>query len=136
MTKRILSCGAGGAPALNFIRSLRKAKEKFYITGITCNKYDLIKAKRHVSKVFLVPPAKDKNYISVLQQIIKEEKSNFLHAQNDEEVVVISRNRNKLGVKTYLPSHEVVELCQDKFKSAQIWSKSGLNVPETYLINN
>ena len=29
MIKRIIVGGAGGAPALNFIRSLRKAREKF-----------------------------------------------------------------------------------------------------------
>lgn len=136
MIKRILVGGAGGAPSLNFIRSLRKVREKFYIIGITCNKYDLCKAKKFVDAHFLVPPARDKNYISVLKQIIDETKPHFMHAQNDEEISVISRHRSELGVRIFLPRHEVIQICQDKFKSAQIWQKAGLRLPRTFLINN
>ncbi|MFZ2937552.1 MAG: carboxylate--amine ligase [Candidatus Omnitrophota bacterium] len=137
MIKRILVGGAGGAPAINFIRSLKKAKEKFYFIGITCNKYDLCKVKGLVNVRFLVPPAKDEtNYISVLKQIIKETKPHFMHVQNDEEIFVVSRHREEIGVKTFLPRHEVISICQDKFKSALAWEKAGLTVPKTFLINN
>lgn len=136
MIKRILVGGAGGAPALNFIRSLKKAREKFYLIGITCNKYDLCKVKTVVNERFLVPPAVDAGYIPVLKQIIKKTKPDFLHAQNDEEVFAVSKYRLQLQVKTFLPRHEVIEICQDKFKSARIWEKAGLVVPKTFLINN
>ena len=135
MIKRILVGGAGGAPAINFIRSLKKAKEKFYLIGITCNKYDLCKVNNLVDKRFLVPPAKDKNYVPILRQIIAEAKPHFLHAQNDEEVFVVSKYRDALWVKTFLPRHKIIELCQDKFKSAQKWAQTGLCVPKTFLIN-
>lgn len=136
MIKRILVGGAGGAPALNFIRSLRKAKEKFYIMGITCNKYDLCKAVQFIDKAFLVPPAKDKYYIPVLKQIIGQTKPQFLHIQNDEEVFVVSKHRDELNVKTFLPRQRIIEICQDKFKSTQIWAKAGLPVPQTLLVRN
>ncbi len=137
MIKRILVGGAGGAPALNFIRSLRKTKEKFYIIGVTCNKYDLCKCKGLVDKYFLVPPAKDEpDYVGVIKQIINETKPHFIHAQNDEEVFTVSKYRDELAVNTFLPRHEIVEICQDKFKSALIWKEAGLNVPKTFLINN
>lgn len=136
MIKRIIVGGVGGAPALNFIRSLKKAKEKFYLIGITCDKYDLCKAKKFVDKGFLVPPAKDKDYIPILKQIISETRPDFMHAQNDEEVFIISLYRNNLKVKTFLPRHEVIKVCQNKFQSAQLWQKAGLKVPQTFLINN
>lgn len=136
MIKRIIVGGVGGAPTINFIRSLRKSKEKFYIIGITCNKYDLCKAKGLANSVFLVPQAVDKDYVPVLKQIIHETKPHFMHAQNDEEVFAVSANRNDLGLKTFLPRHEVIEICQDKFRSARIWERAGLKVPETFLINN
>lgn len=137
MIKRILVGGAGGAPSLNFIRSLRKAEEKFYITGICCNKYDLCKAKKYVNKLILVPPAKDEaDYIPILKQVIAEEKPHFMHVQNDEEVFAVSKRRSELNVKTFLPEHNVIEICQDKFKSAQKWRQAGIVVPKTYLINN
>lgn len=136
MVKRILVGGAGGTPALNFIRSLKKIKEKFYLIGITCNKFDLCKAKRFVNASFLVPPACDKKYIPVLKQIICETRPHFMHAQNDEEIFAVSRHRQELDVKTFLPRHEIIEICQDKFKSAQKWENSGLRVPRTFLINS
>lgn len=137
MIKRILVGGAGGAPALNFIRSLKKAKEKFYFIGITSNKYDLCKAKGLVNVRFLVPPAgTEADYIFCLKQIIKETKPHFMHAQNDEEVFMVSKHREEIGVKTFLPRHEVIEICQNKFKSALVWEKAGLAVPKTFLINN
>ncbi|MBM3245347.1 MAG: carboxylate--amine ligase [Candidatus Omnitrophica bacterium] len=135
--KKILVCGAGGAPALNFIRSLKKSKDKFYFIGITCNKYDLCKVKALVRERFLVPPAKDEAcYIPVLKQIIKEVKPDFLHAQNDEEIFVVSKHRDALGVKTFLPCHDVITTCQDKFKSAEAWKNAGLKVPKTFFIKN
>src|SRR3990167_1107177 len=134
MIKRIIVGGAGGAPALNFIRSLRQAREKFYLIGISCNKYDLVKAKKFTDKVFLVPPAKDKTYLPILQEVIKETRPHFMHAQNDEEVFAVSKYRNLLKVKTFLPRQEVVEVCQDKFRSAQAWKDAGLKVPRTFLI--
>jgi len=136
-TKKIIVAGAGGAPALNFLRSLKKSKEKFSFVGITCNKYDLCKVKDLVGERFLVPPAKDEAcYIPILKQIIKNTQSDFLHAQNDEEVFTISKYRNELDVKTFLPRHEIIEICQDKFKSATLWHEAGLKVPKTFLIRN
>ena len=136
MIKRIIVGGAGGTPALNFIRSLRMARDEFFLIGINCNKYDLCKAKKFVDRYFLVPPAKDREYLPILKQIIAETRPHFMHAQNDEEVNVVSRHRDELGVNTFLPRHNVIEVCQDKFKSAQRWAEAGLSVPQTFLINN
>lgn len=136
MLKRIIVAGAGGTPALNFILSLKKAKERFYLIGITSNKYDLCKTKKFVDAYFLAPPAKDKNYIPVLKQIIREQKPHFIHAQNDEEIFAISKQRDELDVKTFLPQHKVIQICQDKFRSAEIWKEAGLKVPKTFLIKS
>jgi len=135
MIKRIIVGGAGGTPALNFIRSLRMTKEKFFLIGVNCNKFDLCKARDLVDRCFLVPPARNKDYLYVMKQIIEKTRPHFMHAQNDEEINVISRYRDELGVNTFLPRHEIIETCQDKFKSAQRWAEAGLEVPKTFLIN-
>ena len=134
MTKRIIVGGAGGTPALNFIRSLRMTTEDFFLIGISCNKYDLVKAKNLVDKCFMVPPAKNTEYLPILKQIIAETKANFMHAQNDEEIRVISQHRDELGANTFLPSHKIVEVCQNKLRSTQIWAKAGLKVPKTFAV--
>lgn len=132
--KRILVGGSGGTPSVNFIRSLQKAKEKFYLIGITSNKFDLCKAP--TQKRFLVPLAKDPDYIPILKQIIVETRPDFMHLQNDEEIFAVSKNRGQLNVKLFLPNHEVIKICQNKFKSAEKWNEAGLKVPTTFMINN
>lgn len=133
--KRILVGGAGGTPSNNFIKSIRDSKEKLYIMGMTADPYDLCKA--NVDKRFLVPFSYEKDYYSVLEHIIEENSPEFIHVQNDIEVLAISKfrkNLKKMGVLFCLPSHKSIELCIDKLKSWKIWEKSGIKVPKSLII--
>lgn len=132
--KRVLVTGAGGSPAVNFTRSLRKAPEDIYIVGTDFDKYYLMRAE--VDKRYLIPAAKDPQYIDVLNKIIDEEKIEFVHAQNDVEVGILSANRDKLHAKTLFPAQETIITCQDKFLSFEKWEAAGIKVPKTYIIHN
>ena len=132
--KRILITGAGGSPAVNFTRSLRKAPEDFYLVGTDFDKYYLMRAE--VDKRYLVPSAKDPQYIDALNKIIDEEKIEFVHAQNDTEVNVLSENREKLHAKTLFPTQKTIRICQDKFESFKLWEKAGLKVPSTMIVRS
>ena len=132
--KRILVTGAGGSPAVNFTRSLRKAPEDIYLVGTDFDKYYLMRAE--VDKRYLVPAAKDPRYIDALNKIIDDEKIEFVHAQNDTEVNILSANRDKLHAKTLFPSQETIRICQDKFLSFEKWQAAGIKVPKTVIINN
>lgn len=132
--KRILVTSAGGSPAVNFTRSLRKAPEPFYLIGVDANKYYLQRAE--VDEKYLVPRASDPMYIPVIKAIIKETQADLLHVQHSQEVPVISRYRDKLGVKTFLPEHRSVEICDNKLESFRCWQAAGLKVPETLLLES
>ena len=132
--KRVLVTGAGGTPSKNFIQSLREAPESFHLIGVDADKYYLCRAE--TDEKFLVPHANDNLYLDVLIDILGETKAEFIHAQPDAEVFVISKNRNKLGVLSFLPIHKTVEICQSKLESYIMWKKAGLKVPETIKINN
>jgi carbamoyl-phosphate synthase large subunit len=124
--KRILVTGAGGPAGVNFIMSLRLAPEKMRIVGTEADEYYLYLAP--VDSRFLVPKASDTNYIDRLNEIIRKEKIDFVHAQPDVEVAVISEKREKLDAATFLPSKDAVRKCQDKLESAKIWQKNGIPV--------
>lgn len=132
--KKILITGAGGSPAVNFTRSLRTAPEKMYLIGTDSNKYYLQRAE--TDERYLVPSCKDENYIPILQQIIKETRAEFLHVQNDQEMEILSEQREKLGIMTFLPSKETVRICLDKLKSYQRWAAAGIKQPRTMLLRN
>ena len=127
--------GAGGAPANNFIRSLREAAPDYYIIGASCVFTDLFLADAEEKHIVL--PATHANYTAQILRLLGQVRPAFIHLQHDFEVRAISRLRRQvhdLGVKTYLPSVEAVENCVDKNKSYEIWQRASLRVPQTILL--
>lgn len=127
-------CGAGGTPAINFVRSLRLTGEDYYLVGVDSDKYNLQRAETDVK--LLVPKANDPNYLKVLNKIIVSYKVEFIHIQNDIEIEFLSQVREKLKAKLFLPKKSTVEKCINKFKSYQAWEKAGIKVPKTMFVNN
>ncbi len=130
--KRILVTGAGGSPAANFTRSLRKAPEDFYLVGTDADKYYLMRAE--VDARYLVPRVDDPQYLDIINSIIAEEKIEFVHAQNDAEVNFLSANREKVNANLLLPDEETIRICQDKFLSFEKWEEAGIKVPKTFIL--
>ena len=127
--KRILCTGAGGPAGINFVMSLRLAPEKMFIVGTEANEYYLHLAP--TTKRYLVPRAKDPSYVDELNEIIRKEKIDFLHAQPDVEVEAVSEKREKINAIVFLPSKKAVKACQDKLESAKIWKKKNIPVART-----
>lgn len=129
---RILVAGDGGAPTLNFVRSLKRMEQRPYLIGMGSSAYDLCKSE--CDETHLVPWAKDADYIPVLKDLIRRTKPDFFHQQNDKEIAVVSEHRDELGVKTFLPSRETVAVCVNKWASYERWQKAGIKVPRTVLL--
>ncbi len=100
-----------------------------YLVGTDSNEFFTHLAV--TDKVIRVPPAKAVNYIDTLNEIIHKEKIEFLHAQPDVEVEVVSENREKIKAPVYLPSKAAVKACQDKLESAKVWKHKGVPVART-----
>ena len=130
--KRILCTGAGGPAGINFIKSLALAPEKTKVVGTEASIYyfNTIPTKRK----YLVLDANDSNYIDRLNEIIRKERIDFLHAQTDVEVEVVSKNRENLEAPVFLPSKTAVRICQDKLESAKVWKKKNVPVAKTIVI--
>jgi len=132
--KRVLITGAGGSPAVNFTRSLRKAPEDYYLIGVDADEYSIVRAE--VDERHLVPRASDPDYIPVLKDIITETSVDVVHTQHSQEIPTISEHRDELGAKTFLPSRESIKICDDKLLSFKCWEKAGLTVPRTMLLES
>lgn len=134
--KKILVTGAGGSASYNFIKSLRNnpKKEKFFIVGADVKKYHMELSP--LDRSYIVPNFNTPGYIDELNKIIKKEKIDFLHAQPDGEVNLISENRHKMLAKTFLPKDSSIKLCQNKMKFNSFLNSKGISVPEAYPINN
>jgi carbamoylphosphate synthase large subunit len=127
--KKIIVTGAGGPASINFIASLKIAPEKIYIVGIDANKFRIHLAP--TDSRFVVPNATDSGYIDALNEIILKENIDFVHAQPDIEVKILSENREKIEANVFLPSKETVRICQDKLESSKVWLRKGIPTAKT-----
>ena len=132
--KRILIGGCGGSASVGFTRSIKKSNDSIYTVGTDANIFSLPFGETDAK--YLVPRADNPGYIENLNEIIDNEKIEFLHTQPDPEVLAVSKNRHKIRAKTFLPEHKTIEICQDKYMSYSHWLKHGLEMPKTILITD
>jgi len=124
--KRILVTGAGGPAGINFVKSLQIVPEKMFLVGTEANKHFIHLVS--TDKKYLVPKAKEAGYIDKLNALAQKENIEFLHAQTDIEVQVVSENRGKLKTEVFLPSKRTVRACQDKLEATRTWQRKGIPV--------
>jgi len=117
--KNILVLGAGGPAGVNFLRSLELEKD-IRLYGADINNYNREFARPYCKEVFLIDKEYDKKLIFI-NRIIEEFNIDFVHAQPDPEVYFISKYRDKIKAKTFLPPHYAIEACQNKYTSALMW---------------
>lgn len=83
-----------------------------------------------------VPAVYDHKYIDITLDICKEHKIDALLCLNDLELPILAENKAKfeaLGVKVIVSAPEVIDICFDKYKTAQWVESIGLNAPKTYV---
>lgn len=136
MTK-ILIAGAGGAPSEGVINSLLRSKKHETIIGMGSEPTDLVLS--HAERKYYVPYANQPEYKECLLKILEKEKPDLIHFQNDLEIYYASLIRDDIhatGAKTFMPSHEVINTCVNKFKSYLKFKQAGIKVPVNMMIND
>lgn len=123
---RVLVLGAGGAAGIGFCRALMLAGG-YHLTGADTNPDALLLAE-----------CDDTHHVTddaSLADLIFQLQPDFVHAQPDEEVERLSRLRHLAGrYRTFLPYHQTILTCQDKWQSYLRWETAGVPVPKTWLI--
>jgi carbamoyl-phosphate synthase large subunit len=135
--QKILIAGAGGAPSEGVINSLLKSKKMETIIGMGSDPADLVLS--NASKKYVVPYANAPEYKEALLKVLNAEKPDLIHFQNDLEVFHASLLRDEIhssGTKTFMPEHEVIDICVNKYKTYLKFKQAGITVPENILINN
>ena len=83
-----------------------------------------------------VPAVYAPNYIDTTIDICKKNKVDALISLNDLELPILANNKHlfeELGVKVIVSSIEVIDICFDKYKTAQLIESIGLKTPKTYI---
>ncbi len=135
--KKILIGGAGGAPSEGVINSLLLSEKHEEIIGMGSVPSDL--ALSNAKRRYVVPYANDIKYKDKLMRLLTYEKPDLIHFQNDLEVYNASLFREdieSMGTKVFMPEHEVIAVCVDKWKSWNAFKNAGIVVPENLFIND
>ncbi len=135
--KKILIAGCGGAPSEGVVRSLLESKTKEEIIGMGSEPTDLVLS--NTSRKYNVPYADADNYRTELLKILEHERPDLIHFQNDLEVFAASKLRNEIeatGTKMFMPTHDVIDTCVNKYKSYLKWKSAGVRVAENILIKD
>lgn len=134
---RILIAGAGGAPSEGVINSLLLSPENEEILGMGSEISDLVLS--NANEKYFIPYADSLEYKTKLMELLDESKPDLIHFQNDLEIFYASQLREEIhakGVKTFMPSHDVIDTCVHKYKSYQKFVDADIKVPQNILIND
>lgn len=126
---RVLILGAGSALAANVMRSLKAGDGSIVLIG--CNNSRFFLKKSAASRNYVLPVSTD-SYLSALRRIVKAEGIHLVIPTSDADVRAIGALRRKLGCRSFLPSNEMIERCQDKFAVTTLLRRRGIPAPETY----
>ena len=121
---------AGTGAGNNLIRSLRA--DAGPILG--CHHDPFLLKKSCADRNYLVPSTREPELVAALRAIGRREKGTLVLPTTDDEVERLSRERTRIGLRVFLPDHDVVEICQDKFALTTALRARGVPAPETYAV--
>lgn len=126
--------GGGGPGYIAIYKSLRNSKK--YKARIIATEINPLAANLYldlIDKAFLVPPCSLQDYIDEIKKIIKTEKVDYLYCAIDEEMLVISRNANRIldsGCKLLMPPFPALYNSYDKWIMYEKL-KNDISMPQT-----
>lgn len=101
-----------------------------------CNSDDKTVAFHYADKSVISPLIYDDNYIPFLLNYCKENKIDILLSLFDIDLLVLAKNKDKfkeIGTSVIVSDKELIEICNDKWKTYEFLKENGFNVPKTYL---
>ena len=99
-----------------------------------CNSDDKTVAFHYADKSVISPLIYDDNYIPFLLEYCKENKIDILLSLFDIDLMVLARNKQKfaqVGTRVIVSEPELIEICNDKWKTYLFLKENGFNVPKT-----
>lgn len=130
----ILVTGAGGGGSNNLIRGLRRDGYEGRIVGSNASKFYL--GKSLADENYLIPRGDEEGYEEALKSVIDEEGVELVMPNNGTEVYAISEIRDRLSTEVFLPPHEDIELCQDKYELTRHLGDHSIPVAESRVVED
>ena len=131
----LFSCAGRRRYLLKYFREELSKEDKIIATDMQSSAPALTEA----DIVEIVPAVYADNYIDVLKNICIKHNVTAIISLNDLELPILAQKKDefdKIGTKIIVSSLNVIDICFDKYKTAQFLSGIGLNTPHTFISYN
>lgn len=101
-----------------------------------CNSDDLTVAFHYADKCVVSPLIYDDSYIPFLLQYCRDNKIDLLISLFDIDLMVLAKHKADfaaIGTRVIVSDPELIEICNDKWKTYLFLKENGFYVPRTYL---
>lgn len=101
-----------------------------------CDVNDIAVGMDKVEYFWKAKYAADEGYIEELLEKCEELQVTHLIPVNEREIEAVSREKARFlekGIKILILDDKILELCLDKYKTAELLTENGFDVPETFL---
>jgi len=135
----ILITGAGAPGIAGTIYSLRNNPDGINFKIVTTDIKNKPVGKFLSESFYRIPPPENKDYIFILEQIIKQEKVEVILPQTTREIIVLSQRKDeiyKIGASVVVSDYETIRKANDKYLVTEECKKIGIPYPKYYLVNN
>ena len=115
------------------VELINHLKTKARVIGVDCS--NLNPAKEFVDSFYLVPRATNPEYPKALIEICKKEKADYLIPLYEGEFPILNECRSGIeeaGTKLLLSDAQIIDICKNKFSTAEFFSKYDILAPITY----
>ena len=123
---------AGTGASEHVVRTLRADDHGFTVVGAHWDQFFLKSSA--AERRWLLPPPHDSRHATALHRLVTCEEIDLVMPNADTSVAALSSRRRRFGNRLYLPRHDVVELCQDKYRLATLLRRRGIPVPDTRVV--
>jgi hypothetical protein len=134
MAARVLVTRAGTGASNNLIRSLKSGDPSLFVAG--CHDDRFVLKKSLADRNYLVRPHGDPGFGESLSRVVAAEGIDLIIPTTDSTVRTVSALRGRLACRLFLPRHEVIELCQDKYELTIRLRSRGVPAPLTYPVTD
>ena len=133
---RVLVTGVGGGVGQGVVKALKLIKDlDIYI--VTADMSELASGLYGGDYSYLVPAASDKKYFERIKEICTEQNIDFYFPGTDVELIncanYASELKSSLNVDIIVSPINVIEIADDKYKTARFLMENNFNYPETFL---
>ena len=135
---RVGVTGVGSLLGQGIVRSIRFSKLNVSIVGLCVDKFST--GLYWCDESDFVPYASDSNYVEVMGEKLKRLKIDVLLVGTDYELEKLSKSKQQIeaysGTKVLVSDPFVVELGDDKYKTARFFADQGLPHPQSAVPEN